>query len=295
MYDSDYSYELYFRRQYSRSKSKKLEGRQDGGSYSSSHNHSSAGIFIKYEVDETLEINDEIIHDQEATGEKRDKKYQFELCTVNTRETDILAAGNNRWTFNKRKIAESEQKLEKRYKCDKCARTYKYKCNLITHQKNVCCGRHFRCTFCGKRFIRKSNFTRHVDSAHKSLEHATVEQFTCNFCGYKSNRKCHLETHITVRHFQALKKRYNCNICSRSYTTRSSLNRHKRIEHAAVKPQFICDFCGHKANRKCYLAEHITHRHLQTSTQRLNCDKCSRSYTQSSALNRHKRLDHAAV
>lgn len=138
----------------------------------------------------------------------------------------------NQPSHKKQEIQYSEP--ENKYKCTKCARSYKAKKNLTYHRKYECdVIPQFVCNFCGKRFKQKCNMSRHVDLVH-----------------IKSNS-------------QISKKKYICDNCTRSYSSLCGLNRHKREIHAGVKRHFTCHYCGHKARQKNYLRIHINSRHLK--------------------------------
>ncbi|XP_033231841.1 zinc finger protein 723-like [Belonocnema kinseyi] len=279
-------------------------------------------IKIEYSNDETMEIKEELIEDQDTTGLKIIQKDESKLCTFNIKEMEDCAFNIKLPTYDNQTIQELKQEPQKKYRCEKCARSYRQK-NMLNRHKKFECGvtAQFTCKFCDKQFKRKSNVNRHIRQVHqktvfsytcnicsknyhsvnglnqhKRFKHAVVKpQFTCDFCGYKSNHKNNLSKHIFSRHLQSLKSRHNCNECFRSYTRLGDLNRHKRLDHAEVKPEFICDYCGYKTNLKGSLSSHMTLVHLQRLKTRHNCDRCTRSYAWLSALNRHKRLDHAAI
>ncbi|XP_033231820.1 zinc finger protein 257-like [Belonocnema kinseyi] len=244
----------------------------------SSDNKSAIKTLIEYDVDETLEIKEEIIQGKETTtGQKLNKTNESKFCTVYIREDDI------------------SQALPKRHTCEKCGRTYKTKYHMNYHQKFECgVMPQFSCDFCNQLFKRKSVMNAHVRrihhktksktlnykcekcsrsynwlgslTRHKTLVHAVEKpQFICDFCGHKSNRKCNLVKHITSRHSQTFKSRNKCDICSRNYLSLSGLYQHKRIEHAALKPQFNCAICDFKTKRKDYLSNHITAKHSDMS------------------------------
>ncbi|XP_033231771.1 zinc finger protein 569-like [Belonocnema kinseyi] len=403
--------------QYSSKESKNLVERQDVGPYSFptclfSSDHSESRTLIKYEMDETLEIKEEIVQDQETKVQKLNKKYDLKLCTVNILRPALLAINNKLSTPKKWKIRESEQEPEKAYKCEKCARTFKYKANLVVHQKYTCdVIPQFNCQESSSNITKRlthnpkywtkscTSFLRHQKEEHnlisernqlaekcittqiffhdnwgsktlvkyendetleikeeiteikydndKTLEitdeniqgHKSetvtgqncntkyesklctaairegmlavnkklpsqkqqeirdlnpekkykckkcaqaytqkkhlayhekyncdvTPQFSCRFCGKPFTQKSHLSRHVGVVHLksnlQPSKPKYNCNNCTRSYSSLGTLNRHNRLEHAAVKPQFICDFCGRKTNQKSNLVKHINSRH----------------------------------
>ncbi|XP_033231833.1 zinc finger protein 765-like [Belonocnema kinseyi] len=312
--------------------SKKSSARQGAGSYSRSTtfispvNKYEAKTFIEYDFDETLEIKEEILQDSETIKvQKRNQSNKSKFCTVYIKEDDILDLKPKTQTPKKQRIKKPEQ--GKKHTCNTCARTYKLKQTLNFHQKFECgVIPQFSCEFCHKQFTQKCSMNRHIGhfhrkpsvtkavlmykcdkcsrsytslyslNQHKRIEHGAVKpQFFCDVCGYKSNQKSNLSKHITFLHTQSPKTSYKCDKCTRSYKSSDSLNRHKRLEHSAVKTRFICDCCNYQSNLKCSLSKHITSRHPQTSETRYKCDKCSRSYRSLNSLNQHKRLEHAAV
>ncbi|XP_033231767.1 zinc finger protein 681-like [Belonocnema kinseyi] len=198
------------------------------------HNPSEAITSTKYDVDETLDIKDEIIKDvetKEVTGQRFNKKYESEVRSVDLGEDSL--AGNMKQLSQKQQEMKNLE-TEIKYKCKKCARSYKDNRHLTFHRKYECdVTRQFTCNFCGKLFKRKAHMNAHVDMVH-----------------LKSNSK-------------RTKAKYTCNYCTRSYKYLRSLNRHKREVHAGIKRQFICDYCGHIASQKNNLGTHINSRHLK--------------------------------
>ncbi|XP_033231864.1 zinc finger protein 254-like [Belonocnema kinseyi] len=209
-----------------------------GGPYSCtvtktpSVNKSADKTLIEYDNDETLEIKEEIIHDQETTSQKCNKKYKTKLCTPNVRKTDVSVVKRKLRSQRKPRIQQPKQKPENKYKCDKCARAYQQKQNLTVHQKFEC---------------------------------GVMPQFTCQICGKQFKRAFHVRSHINHVHLKKNIKtsqtKHNCDKCSRRYHTSTGLSDHKRVEHATVKPQFTCNICYYKTNRKVCLLRHITSRH----------------------------------
>ncbi|XP_033231793.1 zinc finger protein 708-like [Belonocnema kinseyi] len=117
-----------------------------------SDNKSDSKTFIEYDNDESLEIKEENIEDQETTGENRDEKHETKFCAVYMEEDNICSA---------------EDKPEMKYKCEKCGRTYKSEASLHAHQTIDCTSMpQYKCEYCGKQFKRKSNMSRHVRAIH---------------------------------------------------------------------------------------------------------------------------------
>ncbi|XP_033208382.1 zinc finger protein 85-like isoform X2 [Belonocnema kinseyi] len=188
---------------------------------------------IKYEIDETLEIKEEIISDQETiTEQKLNKKYESKLCSVDTRRNEVFTVKNKLRSHKKGRIQESEPINE--YKCEKCARSYKWRVSLWRHKKFECdVMPQFSCKFCAKLFKRKS-----VRNVHENRVHHNKSSKT-----------------LVLKH--------KCDKCWRSYTWLKDLTRHKNLEHAAVKPLFTCDICGRNMKEKSNLSKHITTKHFK--------------------------------
>ncbi|XP_033231852.1 zinc finger protein 680-like [Belonocnema kinseyi] len=196
---------------------------------------------IEYTNDESLGVKNEIIHIEPNNDETFEIKEEtikdqdnVKFCTVYVKETDNIAI-NELPNRRKRKIQDSKEEPEKKYKCEKCARTYKQNRNLIGHQKFECdVIPKFKCKFCDKRFKQKGQMNTHVKRVH-----------------HKTSSKTSALTH-------------KCDKCSRSYAWFHDLTRHKRFKHGGVIPQFLfCEICGYKTNRKSTLTTHMSSRHLK--------------------------------
>ncbi|XP_033231839.1 zinc finger protein 761-like [Belonocnema kinseyi] len=193
---------------------------------------------IEYDIDKSLEIKEEIIEDQatcskEVKQPKRKENLESEESTSDLRKDNISAVNEQMQTRGKRKMRKPNYELEKKYKCEKCDHSYVSKANLYRHTTFECnVEPQFSCEFCGRRFKQKTSLKVHLDRLHQ----------------------------IKVPQKSVIK--YQCDQCPRSYSWPKSLNQHKRLEHALVKPQFICDYCGHKTNQKNNFVSHIA-RHLK--------------------------------
>ncbi|XP_033231749.1 zinc finger protein 595-like [Belonocnema kinseyi] len=190
----------------------------------STNNEKNFNCEIEYSNDETLEIKDEILEDH-GNSSSRDVRLQ-DNGKYESEELKVHQAKA------KLKFQESNVEEEKKHKCEKCARSYKQKYCLNYHQRFECeVMPQFNCKFCGKLFKHKGYINKHIDRVHQ-----------------KKNSK-------------EPKTKLNCDNCSQTYTTISSLNRHKRIQHDPMTRHFICDICNYKTKRKDYLVTHITSRH----------------------------------
>ena len=64
---------------------------------------------------------------------------------------------------------------------------------------------------------------------HKRLKHGDVNHFNCAHCVYVTLNKTHLEQHVRSVH-EKIKE--ICETCSKEFSDKSHLNRHKRRKHA---------------------------------------------------------------
>ncbi|XP_033231753.1 zinc finger and BTB domain-containing protein 41-like [Belonocnema kinseyi] len=181
---------------------------------------------IEYINVESVEIKEEIIEDYGNCS-----KSDLKPTDNHEGQSKIVEMYQSK---RKPKNQDSKKELENKSKCEKCARRYRNKKDLISHQKYECdVIPQFKCKFCDKRFKRKTNLWRHTDIVHQKTS---------------SNK--------------TLSTRLKCDKCSRSYTTKSALNRHKRVQHEGITRQFTCDDCGYETRDKVNLYRHIKASHL---------------------------------
>eukprot|EP01084_Bolivina_argentea_P258621 436090_1 len=79
------------------------------------------------------------------------------------------------------------------YKYGECGKICEHLCNLKTHKKN-----HtdfiYVCSFCNKRFGRKSNYIEHISN------HTVESPFQCNVCHKRFKQKKGLKNHFKKSH-----------------------------------------------------------------------------------------------
>ncbi|XP_033231816.1 zinc finger protein 761-like [Belonocnema kinseyi] len=302
-----------------KNESKESTGRPDSlpYSYTTAIFFTDTNPLIKYEIDETLEIKEEIIQEPETTGKKCDERYGSKVCTMDISEAAILKKKKPQTKLHE-KI--KELKPEMMYKCNRCARTYKQKRYLAWHQKFDCgVMPQFQCKFCGRRFKRKFNMRVHINTLHMSLKPAPVKpKFTCDFCGYIGKSKCNLEHHITSRHLRTSTKRFreskSINKCLKlkekiiqdPETTGQQRNEIYDLEVCTVntikeaayhkkigckgKLQFSCKLCAKEYARKCDFIRHINCAHMRL--QQFSCDCCQYKTNHEADFSKHIAAHH---
>ncbi|XP_055838151.1 transcription factor hamlet isoform X2 [Episyrphus balteatus] len=134
------------------------------------------------------------------------------------------------------------------YSCDLCVKSYSYRPSLLKHRALVHNDiRKYPCENCTKVFCDPSNLQRHI-RAH----HVGARSHACPECGKtfatSSGLKQHTHIHSSVKPFQ-------CEVCFKAYTQFSNLCRHKRM-HADCRMQIKCNKCGQSFSTVTSLSKH---------------------------------------
>ncbi|PSN34213.1 hypothetical protein C0J52_13134, partial [Blattella germanica] len=143
---------------------------------------------------------------------------------------------------------EENSKLTKRgdhYVCEVCERTFRSACSLEIHLSRFasvqglqehCRTEHggkgcFNCAVCGKRFMTKLSFRRHMDT-HGGKKgavcdtHTGIKEHVCDMCNKAFSRGDKLKDHM-LRHLNI--KRYHCTLCKRDYAEKRDLTKHLKV------------------------------------------------------------------
>uniref|UniRef100_A0A2S2NLS7 Transcription factor hamlet n=1 Tax=Schizaphis graminum TaxID=13262 RepID=A0A2S2NLS7_SCHGA len=132
------------------------------------------------------------------------------------------------------------------YGCELCPQSYSWKPCLIRHLA-LAHSRKFTCETCSKVFSDPSNLQRHIRT-----NHAGARSHACSECGKtfatSSGLKQHTHIHSSVKPFQ-------CEVCFKAYTQFSNLCRHKRM-HADCRMQVKCDRCDQSFSTGTSLSKH---------------------------------------
>ena len=143
---------------------------------------------------------------------------------------------------------------ERPYKCQHCDKTFTQIASVVGHVRSVHEGkRPHQCKHCGDNFKRRAHLDGHVIAVHSEerphdcsicnkkfsttttlrshiLTHSLsrVKSHVCEDCGVKF-----LQKESLVQHTQAVHEgvRYPCEICDKTFTTKSSVNKHKHRKH----------------------------------------------------------------
>ena len=116
------------------------------------------------------------------------------------------------------------------------------------------------------------------------LGHSIVFMYACD--KYMRVVKTYLREKESTR-FKSIME-FKCSQCSKSYSTKKSLNNHTRLQHGNPK-QFLCIYCDYMTPNEGHLDMHIRSQH--TNIKEL-CSECSKPFSNQSNVYRHKRKLH---
>ncbi|XP_048344703.1 zinc finger protein 14-like isoform X3 [Sphaerodactylus townsendi] len=169
----------------------------------------------------------------------------------------------------------SKDSIMEACKCIQCGMQFKYRSELLVHQRIHTDAKPFECSVCGKRFICNCSLQR-----HQSI-HAGDKPFECSECGKKfscsGSLKGHQRTHTGAKPFQ-------CTECGKRFSRRGNLQMHQRT-HTGDKP-FECSECGKRFSCLGHLQRHQV-RH--TGEKPFECLECGKRFSQNTSLQMHQR------
>ena len=104
--------------------------------------------------------------------------------------------------------------------------------------------------------IEDKENTKNEGDLNKTAEKTEKPTKVSHICGHKAQSYVSLRNHIMARHEK--KKPYLCEICGYAATLESTVERHKRVKHAAGKGSMSiqCPKCDYKCSSKQHLKSH---------------------------------------
>ncbi|XP_019891042.2 transcription factor hamlet isoform X1 [Musca domestica] len=132
--------------------------------------------------------------------------------------------------------------------CELCSKRFCHRPVLLKHRALVHNEiRKYPCENCTKVFCDPSNLQRHIRT-----HHIGARSHACPECGKtfatSSGLKQHTHIHSSIKPFQ-------CEVCFKAYTQFSNLCRHKRM-HADCRMQIKCNKCGQSFSTVTSLSKH---------------------------------------
>ena len=176
---------------------------------------------------------------------------------------DICGKGFNRedTLLNHKSLVHSSEKLV--FSCENCDSTFSLKKNLNQHMRKF----HslkvtmLPCQDCDLTFNMYKDLQKHRKKEHK--------KFQCNFCSKKFSTNFNLNVH--------LKTKISCTVCEQIFCTKMELKTHENSSHIILK----CSDCEKIFSKRQWLERHIRKKVVSL------CDQCCMKF-----CNERAKLEH---
>lgn len=174
-------------------------------------------------------------------------------------------------------VQDNTTKKGKGFECEICGSVWNSKTRLRCHYRTHGASKHLKCDICGKLFGWEYSWKTHM------LAHSENNPNKCPHCGLKLFNKTALANHIKRIH-ENPDRPFKCNVCSKSFISKSELNQHAHI-HNEDKP-FMCERCGKTFRSKSYMERHYkTH----SGVKPFKCEYCGKELTDKTGFTAHVR------
>lgn len=145
----------------------------------------------------------------------------------------------NKTTMDKHLKSHEFGFIQSEYECDICERKIKSKKDLLDHMRKKHAERKFACKLCNKKFKNPAYVVVHmrVHVVDPTKSQLYDEPQPCHICGKEFVSKVNYARHIKSHAFGFLPPVYDCDICGDRISNKKDLSDHMRL-HA--QPKYEC-------------------------------------------------------
>ncbi|XP_055603138.1 zinc finger protein 62-like isoform X2 [Uranotaenia lowii] len=183
-----------------------------------------------------------------------------------------------------------QPKTHQNIPCPQCDMKLASKNSLRAHIFHMHCVERPRmiCDFCGKQFLNKPCFDRHVNK-HKGIEpQIAYRKIQCHICKKMLHAEPALKRHLKLVHAETTET-HECDECHQKYPNSVALQSHKARVH--IKAKFKCEFCEKLFKNNFKLQEH---RATHFGERLWKCEYCETALKTKSSLWSHVKKQHPA-
>lgn len=134
---------------------------------------------------------------------------------------------------------------------------------------------------CNPGKISVSSFNHEGDQGKQNVSQKPLKPLSCSVCSRKYSSKSSLRNHMRL-HSEG--KYFTCSVCKKKFPSRGELEKHMRI-HTGEKP-FKCSICDKAFIQNSSLTVHMRG---HTGEKPFSCSLCEKSYAVKSTLRMHMR------
>jgi len=145
---------------------------------------------------------------------------------------------------------------------------------------------------CDSKHLLKYQIGKNVETTSTSNRYQACpsrQAHLCPYCRKILKTRHSLKMHISVVHLQT--KRISCNICSKSFATKSDFIKHQKTKHDEASNTMVkCDICD-ESFRMNYLKRHKYYKH-PPKTLLKKCEECGKEFKSREIMLKHCKKIH---
>ena len=241
-----------------------------------SENHICPECRFAFSTNENLKIHLRNLHPpprlrDESPPDDEEEKGQTDISRISESDDNC----NNGETENI-----TNEKGDKKFKCEQCPYTSAHKENVKKHIEAVHEKTKHVCKYCGYAATHRISLKRHIEAVHEDMK-----EHVCKECGYATSYKNALKRHIEGVHENI---KHVCNECGFAASRKDNLSQHIMAVHKNIR-NHVCGECGYAASQKSHLKNHIEAVHENIKHV---CGECGYAASQNGNLNTHRKSVH---
>ena len=158
---------------------------------------------------------------------------------------------------DKRKVSTANKSKPVNKTCEICDKVFSSSSNRQTHVDKVHLKKkRFTCNKCKKEYYHFTKLKNHFSDVHEKDK----PPLKCSMCDYTTTNFGELTQHIKTEHKES--KKFQCDVCMKSFQLKCNLKTHMKDVHLSTKPQKCC-LCHFATNRRSNLKRHVKSKHSQ--------------------------------